>query len=254
MKTSDVLIKPRRSFVRAGLILAGASFLGVSSLPAQAHQPGGKPQKPQERDEKGGDRPEEAEVGPAEDLMREHGVLTRVLLVYEETARRLEAGTRDFSPDSLKQSAELVRSFVEDYHEKLEEHFLFPRFKTANELADLVTTLQTQHNAGRRVTDRILRLATETAFKEDADRQKLPQALRQFIHMYLPHAAREDTVLFPAFRRLVPGTEYDSLGDEFEEKEHQLFGEDGFEAVVNKVAGIEKQLGIYDLTQFTPKA
>lgn len=39
----------------------------------------------------------------------------------------------------------------------------------------------------------------------------------------------------------------------FEKKEHQLFGEDGFEKMVDRVASIEKTLGIYDLAQFTPK-
>ena len=37
-------------------------------------------------------------------------------------------------------------------------------------------------------------------------------------------------------------------------KEHQLFGEDGFEKMVDRVAAIEKTLGIYDLAQFTPRA
>ncbi|WP_051084263.1 hypothetical protein [Segetibacter koreensis] len=68
-----------------------------------------------------------------------------------------------------------------------------------------------------------------------------------------PHEAREDTVLFPAFRKIVSKNEYDSLGEEFENNEHKLFGEDGFETMVNKVADIEKSLGIYDLAQFTPK-
>jgi hypothetical protein len=64
---------------------------------------------------------------------------------------------------------------------------------------------------------------------------------------------REDTVLFPAFRKIVSPHEFDALGEDFEKKEDELFGEDGFEKVVDKVAGIEKQLGIYDLAQFTPK-
>ena len=68
-----------------------------------------------------------------------------------------------------------------------------------------------------------------------------------------PHEAREDTVLFPAFRKIVSRNEYDSLGEEFEKNEHRLFGEDGFEMMVNKVAGIEKALGIYELSQFTPE-
>jgi len=60
-------------------------------------------------------------------------------------------------------------------------------------------------------------------------------------------------VLFPAFRKIVSRHEYDSLGEEFENNEHKKFGEDGFETMVNKVSGIEKTLGIYDLAQFTPK-
>jgi hypothetical protein len=32
-----------------------------------------------------------------------------------------------------------------------------------------------------------------------------------------------------------------------------LFGDDGFEKMVDRVAGIERALGIYDLAQFTPK-
>jgi len=70
--------------------------------------------------------------------------------------------------------------------------------------------------------------------------------------MYAPHEAREDTVLFPAFRQMVTPAEFDALGEEFEKRERQLFGRDGFEGMVRKVAEIEKALGIYDLAQFTP--
>ncbi len=55
------------------------------------------------------------------------------------------------------------------------------------------------------------------------------------------------------FRGLVSANEYDSLGEDFEKKENELFGAEGFEKMVDKVAGIEKKLGIYDLAQFTPK-
>jgi|GEM_PF-3416999 len=49
-----------------------------------------------------------------------------------------------------------------------------------------------------------------------------------------------------------PDAEYHSPGEEFENNEHKHFGHDGFETMVGKVADIEKQLGIYDLSQFTP--
>ena len=36
-------------------------------------------------------------------------------------------------------------------------------------------------------------------------------------------------------------------------KEEMLFGGDGFEEMVARVAEVEKKLGLYDLAQFTPK-
>lgn len=49
-------------------------------------------------------------------------------------------------------------------------------------------------------------------------------------------------VYSPEFKQLISKDEYNRLGDVFEEKEHQLFGEDGFEKTLAKVSEIEKQL------------
>ncbi|MGA2064409.1 MAG: hemerythrin domain-containing protein [Thermoguttaceae bacterium] len=192
------------------------------------------------------------EVSPGEDLMREHGVLKRLLLVYGEVVRRLDA-KQDVPPAPLAEAAGIVQAFVEDYHEKLEEDFLFPRFKKAHRLVELVDVLAAQHVAGRRLTQTALRLATAPALRSADDRRVLAAALGQFIRMYQPHEAREDTVLFPAFHDLVSQQEYDALGEDFEKRENDRFGQDGFQKVVARVARIEKTLGIYDLAQFTPR-
>jgi hemerythrin-like domain-containing protein len=194
---------------------------------------------------------EEEEVSPAEDLMREHGVLKRVLLIYRNVISRIDA-KQDFPLAVVADSAKLIRNFVEDYHEKLEEDYLFPRFRKANQQVDLVNVLYQQHQKGRKLTDRTLQLASAPALKDAAQRQNLKDALSLFVRMYEPHEAREDTVLFPAFRKIVSKHEYDSLGEQFERKENQIFGGEGFEKNVDAVAGLEKRLGIYDLTQFTP--
>jgi hemerythrin-like domain-containing protein len=201
--------------------------------------------------DKPADKPEE-DVSPPEDLMREHGVLKRVMLVYDEILRRFDA-RQDFPPEALADSAHIIRSFVEDYHEKLEEDYLFPRFEKANKLVDLVQVLKLQHVAGRKVTDVIVERASAKTLKDVDERAKVALAMRQFNRMYAPHEAREDTVLFPAFHALVSAHEYDALGEDFEKKENELFGQDGFEKMVDKVAQIEKTLGIYELSQFTPK-
>lgn len=194
----------------------------------------------------------EEDVSPAEDLMREHGLLKRVLLIYGEIIRRIDA-RQDFPAETLFRSAGIIRHFIEDYHEKLEEQHLFPRFRKAGKLVELVHVLEQQHKGGRILTERILHRATAASLKNTAERASLREDIRLFISMYEPHEAREDTVLFPALHQIVSRHEYDSMGEEFEKKEHQLFGEDGFEKNVAEVAGIEKTLGIYDLGQFTPR-
>jgi hemerythrin-like domain-containing protein len=158
-----------------------------------------------------------------------------------------------FDGSVLASAADILRHFVEEYHEKLEEDFLFPRFRKARKLVNLVDTLFAQHRAGRQLTAQIHELASLATLKYVSDSDKLAEALRAFVGMYRPHEAREDTVLFPAFRSVVSPHEYAALGDDFEKKEDELFGEEGFFKVVDQVAELEKKLGIYDLSQFTPK-
>jgi len=233
MKTIDQ--SSRRKFLKAGGIVLATSAVGAAvNLLAK------------EEEKKNN------EVSPPEDLMREHGVLKRILLVYGEALRRMDAN-EDLPPEPLAESGKIIRDFVEDDHEKLEENFLFPRFRKANKLVDLVDVLLQQHQAGQRLTDITMHLATSPALKNADDRRNLADSMRQFIRMYSPHEAREDTVLFPAFRGIVSAHEFDSLGEDFEKKEDELFGDDGFFKVVDRVAQIEKKLGIYDLSQFTPK-
>jgi hemerythrin-like domain-containing protein len=191
------------------------------------------------------------EVSPPEDLMREHGVLDRVLLMYEAGMRKF-ASREDFDPALLKQSGEIIRDFINDYHEKSEETHVFPRFRKAGKMIDLVDTLLRQHEAGRKLTQTIVRLAPSSRDNAD-DRNQLVSSMQSFITMYRPHAAREDTDLFPKLKDVVSANEYDAMAEDFEKEEHRLFGEDGFEKMAARVAQLEQQMGVHDLSQFTPR-
>ena len=240
-------LKNRRSFIEQGFKIAMIS--GIAGAALYSCKEESKEEKEEKKKEE--HESEGQEVSPPEDLMQEHGVLNRILIVYDYCRIHL-INKETFPIESITHAANIVRSFVEDYHEKQEENYLFPRFEKANQLSDLVQTLRQQHQAGRNVTDQIMQL-TKSANRTDNETQKLINLLASFNTMYRPHEAREDTILFPAFRKLVSKNEYDSLGEEFENNEHKLFGEDGFETMVNKVADIEKTLGIYELAQFTSK-
>jgi hemerythrin-like domain-containing protein len=189
-------------------------------------------------------------VPPTEDLMREHGVLRRILLVYEEAIRRLPSGDAGVV-DVIAGAANIVHRFVEGYHEKLEEEFVFPKLEQAGKLLDLTQVLRIQHAAGRKVTDAI-RASTKQRAASAAQRQALTANLESFTRMYAPHAAWEDTELFPVFRQLYSAAELDRLGDRFEDQEHKLLGGGGFEGSLKDVGDLEQALGIHDLSKFTP--
>lgn len=223
----------RKSFLKTGGILLAGSLAGSALLSSCSNN-------------------DEKEESATEDLMKEHGLLNRILVIYDECIMRL-ANKQDFSPEALHQSAGIIRRFVEDYHEKQEEDSVFPRFRKAGKLVDLVDTLQRQHDAGRTLTSRIIQWATAQALKDDTQRTQLMDALRTFNYMYRPHESREDTILFPELKKIISSHEFDAMGEDFEKREQKIFGQDGFEKMVSQVADIEKNLGIDDLNRYTPK-
>src|SRR5690242_577123 len=95
----------RRRVVTAGIASAGL-LLSAQGFGAAAAA------------EKGKKRGKENEVGAIEDLMREHGVLRRALLVYIETVPRLRANPAGLDVQAIDRTAKLFRSFGEDYHER----------------------------------------------------------------------------------------------------------------------------------------
>jgi hemerythrin-like domain-containing protein len=194
----------------------------------------------------------EGEVTANEDLMREHGVLRRILIIYREVSPKLVVNAAEVDAAALADAAKLFQAFGERYHEQLlEEKHIFPIVRKAGgEAAGLVDTLLAQHARGREITAYILD-RTKTGRVGSADAEPMAKALTAFSRMYEPHTAREDTIIFPAFKNAVGPKGYGELGDQFEEIERQEFGGDGFDMAVDKVADLERKLGTADLASFT---
>lgn len=205
-----------------------------------------------------GSGPAEAEedVTATEDLMREHGVIRRALLIYEALAVRLDKG-ESIPLSALGQTAELLRHFGEQYHEHSEEVGVFPVMKKAGKLVSMVDTLLEQHRRGAEITAYFLGVAKSGSLSS-LEKQTLSRQLWNFSRMYAHHAAREDTILFPALRQVLSPQQMKKLGDRFEDEEKEILGEEGFEHGVARVGEIEAALGLANLAQFTapppPKA
>jgi hypothetical protein len=88
--------------------------------------------------------------------------------------------------------------------------------------------------------------------------EPLAGVFETFVPIYQNHAAREDTIVFPAWKEALSERQLREIGDKFEGVERQTFGKDGFEHAVQQIAQIEQTLGFADLAQFTapppPKA
>jgi len=200
-------------------------------------------------------KPSEPEVTATEDLMREHGVIRRALLVYAETVPKLRTKPDSVDPAALRRTAQLFRTFGEDYHEKmLEEQHIFPTVRKMNaNLAQYADVLISQHARGREITDYILAVSAGQKIGT-THAEPLARVLESFVRMYENHAAREDTIIFPSWKKNFSNKQLDELADQFEDIEHRMFGKDGFDDAEEKISKIEDALGLSDLAQFTPPA
>jgi hemerythrin-like domain-containing protein len=226
----------RREFVRTALplVLATSPWMRPAAL---LSAPGPSREEPDEG------------ITATEDLMREHGVIRRALLIYETLAARLDKG-KSIPLSALGQTAELMRHFGEQYHEHSEEVGIFPVMKRAGKLVSLVDTLLEQHRRGGEITAYFLGVA-QSGPLSSLEKQTLSSQLWNFSRMYAHHAAREDTILFPALRHVLVPQQMKELGDRFEDEEKRILGDEGFEHGVARVGEIEATLGLASLAQFT---
>lgn len=195
------------------------------------------------------------EVTANEDLMREHGIIRRALFVYAEVARRARKDPASVPLSSIADTAKLFRAFAEDYHERgLEETHIFPVVrKLATPVAKLPDILLAQHQRGREITDYVLRVAGGSSLAP-AEAERFAATLDGFVAMYGPHAAHEDTELFPVWKATLGPKGYDEIGDQFEELEHKMFGHDGFKDALARISRIEQAFGLGGLSALTPPA
>jgi hemerythrin-like domain-containing protein len=179
-----------------------------------------------------------------ESLSRDHGILERLLLVYDDAVRRIDA-KQAVPLSALRDTAVLVRMYIEQFHERVEEEFIFPRFEKKGRYVELVEVLREQHDAGRKITEAVVAAVDEHSVRDD---------LVGFARMMRAHDAREDTGLFPALHRLLRPSELAKLARIIDQRERALFGDDGYVRTLASVADLELRFGIKDLATMTATA
>lgn len=186
-------------------------------------------------------------VGAIETLMRGHGLLLRAMIIYEIGSERI-AKHQEIDPSAIVKTSTVIHNYLHDFHENMEERFVFKPMEKANIEFSSIQELKIQHGTGYELINRITKLAQIGKLSSE-----LTGYLDAFSRMYKYHTAWEDTVVFPAFDAMERRSELSELAATFESEEKRILGNIGFETFVGDIAAVEKQLGIYDPSNWTAK-
>jgi hemerythrin-like domain-containing protein len=219
----------RRSFIALAGATGAAALAGCS-----------KPDQP----------PGEAATA-IEILARQHGVICRAVAILEEIKGGMDAWM-DLPPETIGGTVEIVRLFVIEHHQHMEEKHIFPVFEAAGKMSNLVGVLRKQHAAGSQLIGILRELYREFSAEDLEKRRTMACAIHLFSRMCRAHTAREDTALFPLLRRMMTQKAYAELSSGVKRAESEFLGRDGFDETIRKLADYENILGIGDLAGFTP--
>jgi hemerythrin-like domain-containing protein len=184
-------------------------------------------------------------------LSRDHGVLTRVLLVLQEATGALDA-RMDLPPELFREAVQILRKFLFGHHQKVEEQHVYPLFESSGKLGNLIPVLRQQHSACGSLLEIVAGLADGPSVKDLEKRRTLQVAVHELTRMYRAHAAREDTVLFPALFDILDAGRLKALNGAVNAAQRETLGEKGYGEVLQWVSQLESALGLSDLSAFTP--
>jgi hemerythrin-like domain-containing protein len=167
-------------------------------------------------------------MSPTERLDQEHAHIQRLLAALERLVRRLH--DEDPPLDGLEEALGLLRGFADAAHHGKEERHLFPALGVAglsNEVGPVAVMLL-EHDAGRRELDDIAEAlgALRAGVPEGAGR--LARAASRYAALMRDHIDKEDQVLFPMARELLPRGVAAALAGEYARVDEEALGPGGY--------------------------
>lgn len=186
---------------------------------------------------------------PAENLTAQHGAVGRLLLVFQDVAKQMQGGQQvDTKP--LHNATQIIQTAVVQLHAPLEEQFIYPRLEQSGPHAQTIKALREQHAAIREINTMLMQT---TQSGRISDPKQTAQTLNDLARMVSAHVAREHSEIFPAFRMMMPASQYMELGEQFHQREQAALGGQGLAQILTQVASIEANFGMKDLAQFTAR-
>jgi hemerythrin-like domain-containing protein len=179
-------------------------------------------------------------------MLQEHGILRRILLVYDEFLSQLESAETAPPIGAVIDTTTLLQSYVQGYHEVIEETYVFPVVEKIPSMQGLVSTLRRQHALARQLSTDVIVSARM------ADLKRLTTTLDALVLLYQAHTAWEDTDLTIALRDvLTPEGSRELLG-KIHRVERDVFGPRAEAHALTQIVEIERQFDVHGPAEFEP--
>ena len=157
-------------------------------------------------------------------LMAEHRVIERVLTALEKAAQRLE--TNQMRAGFFIDAAEFIKGFADGCHHRKEEGILFVAM-TAHGIPQQggpIGVMLAEHEQGRTFTRGMREAAQKLEAGDGSAREAVLANGRGYASLLRQHIMKEDKILFPMADRVIPETEQEKIGEEFERVEKEETG------------------------------
>lgn len=193
---------------------------------------------------------------PTLDLLYEHSLLNRYLMNYDKCADLLDTNNININKEMVVKIvysiALFIRKFIEDYHEKNEEKYIFPLVDKygSSYHKKIVKILINEHHKGRKITTKILNLSSKFDLTNISTISSL---IRIFSNMYRLHENNEDLIIYRFISLKIPNDIKYKITEYQESSESKIFGNNAFNKFITTAIELEKFLNILTEQQFLKK-
>lgn len=176
-----------------------------------------------------------------EALKKDHRVIEKMIDILEKVSHKIDNG-EDVPADILKNSADFIRNFADNYHHGKEEDLLFKKMEEKGFPIEggPVGVMLIEHDEGRGYARAMAEAAEQYAAGDSGAKKIFADNARNYGSLLLPHIQKEDGILYMMANNLIPEDAQQELLGIFNMVEKEKLGENGRQRYVDLVDEIEK--------------
>lgn len=178
-----------------------------------------------------------------EALKKDHRLIEKMVDVLEKASKKID-NNEDVSVAVLKNAADFIRNFADNYHHGKEEDLLFKKMEERGfpiEGGPLGVML-IEHDEGRGYARGMAEAAEKYATGDSSAKKTFAENARNYGELLVPHIQKEDNILYMMANNLIREDEQQELLKIFDLVEKEKLGDGGRQRYVDLVDEIAKAL------------